>query len=145
MTHPDPAIRASMERGIAERKLERDTLQRVADMGERNGSGIATTWRKLPAFVRFLIVVGMIFMAGWTSATTILPLNAERTEYKGYVDHNSALIDTLRAKTSVIDPFARYMLCWTTRQESGAPASGCDRSLIGTPLWAVLQEERRQR
>jgi hypothetical protein len=139
MTHPDPEIRAQYE---ADRAMER--RQREVLLGEtRSGRefGIAVLWRRLPSFVRLLIVVGAIFVAGWSSAVTVLPLNAERTLYKQRVDEHALALDTLRG---VINPFARYMLCWTARQEDARPAAGCDRSLIGTPLWRVLQEERRE-
>jgi hypothetical protein len=143
MTHPDPEIRAQYEADRAMQRRTREAL--MGGSGTGNGSRIGALWRRLPVFVRELTVAASLIGTGVVAQSRVGILNAERTHYKGLVDGHTLALDTLRAKTAILDPFARYMLCWTARQEDERPGAGCDRSLIGTPLWTVLQEERRQR
>ena len=110
-----------------------------------NGNGVGALWARLPLTVRVLIVVGSIFGAGFTSRDAIGALQNERATYKAYVDSLRLDVSELRAETANFGPFSRYMLCWTTRQTEERSVEGCERSLIGTSLWGVLQEERGAR
>lgn len=104
---------------------------------------VAAIAASLGAGAMFLIRGGMAVERerNYARQDSLNNMGAHMTFETGIAATNRA-VDSLRAKTSLIDPFARYMLCWTTRQSEERSLAGCERSLIGTPLWQVLREEQ---
>jgi hypothetical protein len=130
-----------MDDGIARRRRERGETMPTDTGGKRNG-GIGALWRRLPMFVRELTVGGSLIAAGFVARDRIGLLQAERVMYKAMVDTTVAKVGNLEKQVGSWLPFARYSICSTERQAVGRSNEGCERTLIGTSLWAVFLEER---